>query len=1335
MTSRMIMFHGWLRVGVLVICAAVHVSAANKDFDGPLNGDWDTGANWDADGVPGVGDNVFVFVNGGATKTISLANTPTPNIVNESVLAREGNGTATVNHSGGTLTVNSWFNLAQGFGAQPNDGTGIWNMSGTAVLNLTHSAGGVTVLGAGFADAPSGFNTGTLTITDTAQFLQTAADIRLAGELSNSRANGSIDVSGNGVLSTDNNIIVGVCGSGEAIISLSNSASLSANWMLFANGSDSVGVLYNRDSASLSVTGGADKDYFPLGNAVNAYGYYLHDSTVPVTLKEVGVGGHAGGNGILEVASGTLTVDTWLTICRGNLAGGQSGMVLVQGGTLQTQNGVQFRHGWGANGNQYGLIDVGAGGTINGLGAASAMNINGQNIDSNVGLLTVHGGGVVELSNVYADSAAATSVVNFANGTFKAKAAVDIFGANLDGIYLHDGGLTIDSAGLDFTIDNALLAPTGDGVQSIGLTANGSGYVGRPIVRIAAGGGLGATAVAEWNDATGEIDSITVTSPGSGYTSSPTVTLVGGGGTGATVGAVTLGTAVSGGLTKTGLGTLALTGASTYTGDTRVVNGTLALNNANAIAYSALDWNVADSGTLTLGQSPTTVGALKGGRDLNCGANGFALGYADGTYSGNLTGGAFLAKYGTGTQTFDGTLNLNFWVNFDQGVVNLVSPFVGTVAHDFNVGDGAASRVAMNIGTGASLTCNTLLVGKNGSAVAVVNQTGGTVQKGAAGGDWRFGQAAGTYGAYILSDGALNTGNSNFQIGAWGRGMLRQTGGTVTCGTWPAVGRYNGCEGIYTITGGIFNQTGGGNDLIIAEEGIGTLNVGGTGAVNLTGDLRITISGTGTVNLNGGTVTMVSVFDGGGDSTLNFNGGTLRPSTANGTFCQGLDRAYVYAGGAVIDANGNNVTIAQPLLAATGYGVTGITASTLGADYLAPPLVTLSGGSGTGAKAIANVSGGQVTGFTVTCLGTGYAFGDTLTVTLAGGGATTPASGFNVTLGANGDGGLTKNGLGTLSLAGANTYEGETVINAGTLSVDNPQALPSNGVVRIVSGAFLNLNRSIRVSTLYVDGVEQPAGGYSSGNLANITGGGVLAVGELSGLVHRWSFSNDLTDSVGGSDATIEEVGANDVTLSATQVTLSGGAKAASDFVRLGANLLPDTEDAITLEFWATQITVQNWSRIFDFGFDLNEYMMMSWTRGTVLNEDRVSWRDNGAAESNVSDSNAPYTLGVEHHIVLVIEPGAGAGGTMKLTWYSARGSDSDLGIAKGTLDTAFTLSGMNDVEDNLGRSFYGDNTANASYNEARIWLGAKSAAELEMYHDLGPDDLTPPAGTLFLMR
>ena len=105
--------------------------------------------------------------------------------------------------------------------------------------------------------------------------------------------------------------------------------------------------------------------------------------------------------------------------------------------------------------------------------------------------------------------------------------------------YVYAGGAIIDDGGNNITVNQPLLAPTGNGVTATGLTVSGSGYIDTPVVTVTGGGGTGATAVAKIN-ASGQLTGITMTNPGVGYTSAPSFALAGGGGAGSVGGSPTL---------------------------------------------------------------------------------------------------------------------------------------------------------------------------------------------------------------------------------------------------------------------------------------------------------------------------------------------------------------------------------------------------------------------------------------------------------------------------------------------------------------------------------------------------------------------------------------------------------------------------------------------------------------------------------------------------------------------------------------------------------------------------------------------------------------------------
>jgi fibronectin-binding autotransporter adhesin len=121
--------------------------------------------------------------------------------------------------------------------------------------------------------------------------------------------------------------------------------------------------------------------------------------------------------------------------------------------------------------------------------------------------------------------------------------------------------------------------------------------------------------------------------------------------------------------------------------------------------------------------------------------------------------------------------------------------------------------------------------------------------------------------------------------------------------------------------------------------------------------------------------------------------------------------------------------------------------------------------------------------------------------------------------------GFTKAGAAKLTLTGANTYLGDTTVTAGTLSLANAY-LAGTSAVRVTTGATLELTHGQpdTIAGLWVNGIQQPAGTYHSGNSAFITGTGSLVVtsGPSGGAFATWAEANGLDGSPG------KEAGFND---------------------------------------------------------------------------------------------------------------------------------------------------------------------------------------------------------------
>lgn len=162
-----------------------------------------------------------------------------------------------------------------------------------------------------------------------------------------------------------------------------------------------------------------------------------------------------------------------------------------------------------------------------------------------------------------------------------------------------------------------------------------------------------------------------------------------------------------------------------------------------------------------------------------------------------------------------------------------------------------------------------------------------------------------------------------------GNGTLTITGGklsTVGAGGGDAFGNTN-FSGTLILDGGDY-ETGRTLDFGLTFTGVrSTLTINnGTATIP---DFSINNS-VGTINLNGGTLAVNRfIHAGGGQTSLNFNGGTLKARTSSTAFYSipGNGNAFsvVKSGGAVIDTNGFDITIAPPLTEdplSTGGGLT-----------------------------------------------------------------------------------------------------------------------------------------------------------------------------------------------------------------------------------------------------------------------------------------------------------------------------------------------------------------------------------------------------------------------------
>jgi len=178
----------------------------------------------------------------------------------------------------------------------------------------------------------------------------------------------------------------------------------------------------------------------------------------------------------------------------------------------------------------------------------------------------------------------------------------------------------------------------------------------------------------------------------------------------------------TGGILKTGAGTLILTGANTHSGTTRLNEGFIQLSNDYALQNSTLEINVDNGIVFDPDANDLVIGALAGSGDIDLTFYDLTVGGNDAstTYSGNLTRGSSFNKDGSGTLTLTGDgLNLPYF-ELDEG--DLV--FDGSGGRASTIVGSTGTSVTFQNGATTSVTgtlANTGVVVTGGSTAVSIN--------------------------------------------------------------------------------------------------------------------------------------------------------------------------------------------------------------------------------------------------------------------------------------------------------------------------------------------------------------------------------------------------------------------------------------------------------------------------------------------------------------------------------------------------------------------------------------------------------------------------------------
>jgi len=425
--------------------------------------------------------------------------------------------------------------------------------------------------------------------------------------------------------------------------------------------------------------------------------------------------------------------------------------------------------------------------------------------------------------------------------------------------------------------------------------------------------------------------------------------------------------------------------------------------------------------------------------------------------------------------------------------LDLTDPGYNTLSPIFGAGIVANGRGIIHIGDNARAN-GRLRLGVEANAYGIIHQTSGVfTNMGGTG----YGANLGVNGhAYYRLDGGhlAHKGSTLFGENDGSTAIYEQRGGTALIN--PGVAPGNGVVGDYY--NGSFSTRRGFVQFMLSDGSLNlsahTFTMGEWGGNNSEGHASLTIESGAEmlgvtiltlanrngapeafINLNGGTLTLTNnatIVKGGNNqagntsrAAINFDGGTLRVSpnirTAYSLVQTSANNApallNAFPGGATLDIARPtaNVRLDLPLRAPAGFGVTAVNLDANGSGYIAPPVVTFSGGNGTGATAFAEIDlSGKLAAIRVTSPGVGYTTAPA--VSFRGGGGTGAAA--TATIGGVMSGGLTKLGPGLLTLNAENTYIGPTAVADGTLRLNaGPKTLSPASPITLTGGT-LDLN-------------------------------------------------------------------------------------------------------------------------------------------------------------------------------------------------------------------------------------------------------------------------------------
>ena len=807
------------------------------------------------------------------------------------------------------------------------------------------------------------------------------------------------------------------------------------------------------------------------------------------TVAGGGGGGAALGGGVFVQSGGSLVVNGALVVGGSSVTpgaggpGASSGSAYGAGLFLGGTGTLTFTLGAGTTATLTDQIadELGAAGSGGGWdlvkSGAGTLVLSGTNLYSNgttidAGTLRVASPAGLGIGGISINNAATLAITG--SGTV----AADTLIAGTPAIDVAPGQSVTWAGQINERGSGASLGVTGGGTLQLADSGNsyfgGTWVTGGSTVAVSSDGALGGGGLTLGDAASGGTLAVLT---GNTFASSRAVTLGAGGGTFDVQAASSLtltGTlGGAGGLTKTGAGTLVLSGAAGYGGATTVSAGVLQAGAANLFGAGAA-MTVAGGATLDLNGFGQSVGSLAGAGSVALGPATLTAG-ADGTsttFSGGISGTGALVKTGSGALTLTGANSYTGGTTVTGGsLIGTTTSLQGNILDNAVVvfdQAGAGTFAGTVSGTGA-------LVKSGGGALTLTganSYTGGTTVSGGT----LIGTTASLQGN-IVNDAvvAFDQAGSGVYAGSMsGSGMLVKSG----AGALVLTGA-NSYTGGTTVTGGTLAGSAGSLQGDIASSGLVWFDQASAGTYTgaLSGSGMLVKSGAGALTLAG-----ANSYTGG----TAVAGGSLVGTTSS------LQGDIVNDGVVVFDQSTDGT------YAGAMSGTGSLVKSGSGA-------VTLAGaGSYTGGT---TVTGGSLIGTTANLSGDVTSNGELI----FNQGADGLFSGVLWGTGAVG-----KTGAGTLTLVGSQPFSGAFGVWQGTLALDGTLG----GSVSVSPGATL-LATGVVLGSLDLAGTlnaapAAPAASSLRGPAGATAGASASVVAGLAAGQPILSIGGDL-DAVGGS--------------------------------------------------------------------------------------------------------------------------------------------------------------------------------------------------------------------------